>query len=124
MGNKWKIPGAAQGQIRQSVEILCEGKSGVERAEVIDEVVALVQSIGRRPEPFIQTDELPERHEYHRENWAAPLRGILLKACCARLNDFQTPIATLCCERWRNGAYGISQIRATRCVVSRIGSTF
>ena len=70
MGNKWKIPGAAQGQIRQSVEILCEGKSGVERAEVIDEVVALVQSIGRRPEPVLQTNELPERDEYHREGWA------------------------------------------------------
>jgi hypothetical protein len=103
--NKWTTLGATQGQIRQSVEILCEGKSGVERAEVIDEVVALVQSIGRRPGP-------------------APPRGILSKACCARLSDFRIPIGMLCCERWRNGAYGISQIHATRCVVSRIGSTF
>ena len=70
MRNKWKIPGAAQGQIRQSVEILCEGKSGVERAEVIDEVVALVQSIGRRPEPVMQTNELFGRDEHHREYWA------------------------------------------------------
>jgi hypothetical protein len=70
VGNKWKTLGATQGQIRQSVEILCEGKSGVERAEVIDEVVALVQSVGRRPEPVLQANELPEWDEYHRENWA------------------------------------------------------
>jgi hypothetical protein len=62
--------GAAQGQIQQAVEFLCRDKVGGERAEVIDEVVALVRSIGRGQAPEPQSDQLLERDQYERESWA------------------------------------------------------
>jgi hypothetical protein len=72
MTGKWKIPGwgAAQGQIREAIDFLCEGKTGTDRAEVIDELVALVKAIGRGEEPPLQANPLTERDEHQRESWA------------------------------------------------------
>jgi hypothetical protein len=69
---KWDIPGwgAAQGQIREAVSFLCEGKMGIERQEVIDEIVALVRSIGRGEAPKLESNPLTERDQHERESWA------------------------------------------------------
>ncbi len=42
---KWQIEGwgAAQGQIREAIGFLCDGKPAATRAEIADELVALMQ---------------------------------------------------------------------------------
>jgi hypothetical protein len=69
--NKWDIPswGAAQGQIREAIHFLCEGKSGAERAFIIDEIVGLVRAIGRGREPELESNPR-DQDEYERESWA------------------------------------------------------
>lgn len=63
MGDERKISGwgEAQTQIQAAVEFLCKGKIGLERAKIIDEVIALVRSVGRGPEPVLRVD--PARDE-------------------------------------------------------------
>lgn len=69
--NKWNIEGwgAAQGQIREAIHFLCQGKSPSERAAISDELAALVRSIARGDYPEPQTPPF-DRDEHARESWA------------------------------------------------------
>jgi hypothetical protein len=71
MAGKWEITGwgAAQGQIREAVHFLCKDKTGSARAEIIDEIVSLVRSIGRGDEPNLESNPR-EQEQYERESWA------------------------------------------------------
>jgi hypothetical protein len=68
---KWQIEGwgAAQGQIREAIGFLCDGKSPAERAVIADELVSLVRAMARGEYPKPQTSPF-ERDEYERESWA------------------------------------------------------
>jgi hypothetical protein len=68
---KWNIDGwgAAQGQIRDAIGFLCDGKSAGARAAIADELVALVRSIARGDYPEPQTSPF-DRDEHARESWA------------------------------------------------------
>lgn len=70
-GNKWQIEGwgAVQGQIREAIEFLCDGKPASERAMIADELVGLVRSIARGDYPELQTSPI-DRDEHARESWA------------------------------------------------------
>jgi hypothetical protein len=71
MAEKWQIEGwgAAQGQIREAIEFLCDGKAAGARAAIADELVALVRSIARGDYPEPQTSPF-DRDEHARESWA------------------------------------------------------
>jgi hypothetical protein len=71
VSNKWQIEGwgAAQRQITAAIEFLCNGKTPSQRADVANELVALVRSIARGEYPEPQA--LPADHDEHsRESWA------------------------------------------------------
>ena len=69
--SKWKIEGwgAAQGQIREAISFLCDGKAPTERAEIADELVSLVRAMARGDYSPPQASPY-ERDEYERECWA------------------------------------------------------
>jgi hypothetical protein len=68
---KWQIEGwgAAQGQITEAIEFLCNGKTPQARADIADDLVALVRSIARGDYPEPQTSPF-DRDEHARESWA------------------------------------------------------
>jgi len=68
---KWQIEGwgAAQGQIREAIGFLCDGKPAATRAEIADELVALVRALARGDYPKPQASPF-DRDEYERESWA------------------------------------------------------
>jgi hypothetical protein len=61
--------GEAQRQIREAIEFLCSGKPASTRAEIADDLVALVRAIARGDYPKSQTSP-HDRDEYARETWA------------------------------------------------------
>jgi hypothetical protein len=71
MAGKWQIEGwgAAQGQIQEAIEFLCNGKPPSTRAMIAEELVALVRSIARGEKPRAQADPFNEE-ERSRESWA------------------------------------------------------
>jgi hypothetical protein len=79
--NKWNIPswGAAQGQIREAIEFLCDGKSPGERAEIADELTQLVRALARGKYPEPQASPY-QRDEYERESWARNVARQLIGA--------------------------------------------
>jgi hypothetical protein len=81
VSNKWQIPGwsAAQAQIREAAEILCAEKVGIERAEVIDQIVALVRAIGRGEPAPPEADPLLNRDEFERESWARAAARLIVE---------------------------------------------
>jgi hypothetical protein len=68
---KWQIDGwgAAQGQIREAIEFLCDGKTAAERARIADELVALVRSLARGDYPKPEASPF-DLDEHERESWA------------------------------------------------------
>ena len=68
---KWQIEGwgAAQAQIREAIEFLCNGKPAGERASIAEELVSLVRAMVRGEEPKPQADPF-DRDEHSRESWA------------------------------------------------------
>jgi hypothetical protein len=71
MVDKWKIEGwgAAQGQIREAIGFLCDGKPPAERADIADELVSLVRAMARGDYPAPQASPY-DRDEFERESWA------------------------------------------------------
>ena len=70
-GSKWQIEGwgAAQGQIQEAIEFLCNGKPPSTRAIIAEELVALVRSLARGQAPRAEADPFNE-DERSRESWA------------------------------------------------------
>jgi hypothetical protein len=69
MADKIEGWGAAQRQISEAIEFLCSGKPSTARAEIADDLVALVRSIARGDYPKPQTSPY-DRDEHARETWA------------------------------------------------------
>jgi hypothetical protein len=69
--DRWQIEGwgAAQGQISEAIEFLCNGKAAGTRAAIADELVALVRSLARGDYPEPRTSAF-DRDEHARESWA------------------------------------------------------
>jgi hypothetical protein len=61
--------GAAQRQISEAIEFLCDGKPAAARAAIADELVALVRSLARGDYPEPRTSP-HDRNEHARESWA------------------------------------------------------
>ena len=61
--------GAAQGQIREAILFLCDGKSPADRVGVADELCKLVREIARGEYPEPQASPF-DRDEHERETWA------------------------------------------------------
>ncbi len=93
--SKWQIEGwgAAQGQIREAIEFLCDGKSASARASIAEDLVALVRSIAKGEEPKLQSDP-SDRDEHSRESWARAAAHHIIDGALAASERSGGPLPT------------------------------
>jgi hypothetical protein len=70
--NRWSIPGwgAARSQITEAMLFLCTGKGAADRAEIGEDIVALVRALAKGEGPNLRADPLYQRDDHEREAWA------------------------------------------------------
>jgi hypothetical protein len=77
--NKWSIPGwgAAQMQIREAMYFLLEGKAGLEREHIAEELVSFVRRLARGDKPELQSSPF-DIEEHAREGWARMVADLIV----------------------------------------------